>query len=269
MMVDKLEFEASAGNPCFFYLQARDLRVVVHGDNITGEGEEEELEWLEAELSVEWLIVREAMIGPEADDTKEATTLNRVMRFTSEGVELEGDIRHAEILIAEMGLTERGKGVSTPGSRETFKEAFENQVPLEQVGAKTAVRSSASRGIYYSYDRPDLSYSAKEAARGCETPTTFDAAKLKRQARYLKARPRLVQKFPWQAPATRLECKVDTDLAGSLGSVKSTNGGVILLGLSVLLWWATTQSLIADSSGVAEFYGSLKGAKELLGVTAS
>ncbi len=59
------------------------------------------------------------MIGPGNRQQKEAKILNRVIRFTNEGLEYEADPRHAEIIVNELGLR-NCKPVNSPGdSRDT------------------------------------------------------------------------------------------------------------------------------------------------------
>jgi hypothetical protein len=59
---------------------------------------------------------------------------------------------------------------------------------------------------------------------------------------------------------------VDTDFAGCLSTRKSTSGGLITIGDHVIKSWSNTQSVIALSSGEAEYYGMVKGASMALGV---
>ena len=59
---------------------------------------------------------------------------------------------------------------------------------------------------------------------------------------------------------------VDTDFAGCKRTRRSTNGGVILLGDHLVKNWATTQTVVAISSGEAEDYDMTKGACKGLGV---
>ena len=55
-------------------------------------------------------------LGPGARDAKEATVLNRVIRWTERGVEHEADPRQAEKFLEELDLAGEGvKGVVTPG----------------------------------------------------------------------------------------------------------------------------------------------------------
>ena len=47
-------------------------------------------------------------------------------------------------------------------------------------------------------DRPDIQYATKEVCRSMSSPTKGDKKKLKRLARYLVDKPRLVSKFDFQ-----------------------------------------------------------------------
>ena len=56
-------------------------------------------------------------------------------------------------------------------------------------------------------------------------PTQGDWCRLKRLARYLKGKPRVVHKFKWQNSMDRLLIFSDADWAGDKVSRKSTTGG--------------------------------------------
>ena len=58
---------------------------------------------------------------------------------------------------------------------------------------------------------------------------------------------------------------MDSDWAGCRKTRKSTNGGVLYFGETAVRGWATTQAVIALSSGEAEYYAALKGACAALG----
>ena len=60
----------------------------------------------------------------------------------------------------------------------------------------------------------------------------------------------------------------DTDYAGCLRTRKSTNGGLLCVGSHVVKGWSTTQSVVALSSGEAEYYGMVRGAATGLGMKA-
>ena len=59
---------------------------------------------------------------------------------------------------------------------------------------------------------------------------------------------------------------VDTDDAGCRDTRKSTSGGVILAGEHMIKGWSSTQSVIALSSGEAEYDGMVKGTSNAIGV---
>ena len=121
------------------------------------------------------------------------------------------------------------------------------------------------RASYLAQDRPDIQYAVKELARGMSSPTEADAQKLKRLGRYLLGKPRMVLNFNYQNHISFLDSRVDTDHAGCIKTRKSTNGGALMYGNHCLKSWSTTQSIIALSSGEAEYYGLVKGGSVLLG----
>ena len=55
---------------------------------------------------------------------------------------------------------------------------------------------------------------------------------------------------------------VDSDWAGRTRTRRSTNGGCILLNGACLKTWSTTQTVVARSSGEAEYNAAVKGAAE-------
>ena len=75
----------------------------MHGDDFLSTGTGPDLEWFRAILERSFKI-KTNVIGPGQEDDKELKILNRVVRFTGEGVEYEGDIRHAEIIVKQLGL---------------------------------------------------------------------------------------------------------------------------------------------------------------------
>ena len=151
--------------------------------------------------------------------------------------------------------------MSTPGVKETPPE---KEVLLSKSQA-SLYRSIVTRINYLAQDRSDLQFSGKELARQMQSPTEFDWQRLKRVGRYLVGRPRMELVFRWQKHVSHLNCYVDSDFAGCLRTRKSTNGGCLMHGSRCLKSWSSNQSVIATSSGEAEFYALVKGASELLG----
>ncbi len=53
-------------------------------------------------------------LGLEPEDTKEIRILNRTLRWTTRGLELEADGKHVQTVISETGLEAGLKGSETP-----------------------------------------------------------------------------------------------------------------------------------------------------------
>jgi hypothetical protein len=100
------------------------------------------------------------------------------------------------------------------------------------------------------------------------SPTVRGWANLKRVARYLKSHPAMTFEF-CEAEAVDVQMLTaysDSDWAGCKRSRRSTSGGMIVLGGSLLRSWSNRQATIALSSGEAEFHAAAKATAELLAV---
>ena len=104
------------------------------------------------------------MLSGEKDDVREVKILNKIIRWTDSGVELEADPRHAEIVIRELGLS--GAAASkVPGVKPP--KMSEDQDEPEELGREDAIKykAIAARLNYLAPDSFDIGYSTKEAAR--------------------------------------------------------------------------------------------------------
>ena len=115
-------------------------------------------------------------------------------------------------------------------------------------------------------DRSDVQYQVKELCRSMSDPDEADWLMMKRLARYLIGRSRVIVHFAYQDNHDVVDAWTDTDYAGCRISRKSTSGGVIMLGKHMVKSWSSTQANIALSSGEAEYYGLVKGASAAIGV---
>ena len=97
-------------------------------------------------------------------------------------------------------------------------------------------------------------------------PTQRDWDALKRFARYLLGASRVIQLFEYQSKVKGINVWTDTDYAGCSKTRKSTSGGIVMHGTHLLKSWSSTQSVVALSSGEAEYYGLVKGASIGLGI---
>ena len=148
----------------------------------------------------------------------EGRVLNRVLRATGNGWELEADQRHAE-LVQEALEVGQGKGVVTPGiddNPEDGAETLDAQKSHEY-------RSLTARLNYLAADRPDIQFAVKELCRSMSSPRELDWTRLVKVAKYLKTRPRLVMLYPWQQQGEPAVTHSDASWAGCKVSKKSTS----------------------------------------------
>lgn len=154
--------------PCLSVHPGRKLCCSVHGDDFTTAGPKAGLDWFEAELERRYELTRGGRLGPGPCDAKEATVLNRVVRWTPGGLENEADPRQGETLVEELGL-QRANSCATPGAKLT-KPHLEAEKELP-IGEHTAFRGMAARGNYLAADRPDVHFACKGMCRIMAKPT--------------------------------------------------------------------------------------------------
>jgi hypothetical protein len=257
----ELGFVQGMSSACVFVHRERGMVCTVHGDDFTTVAGKLSLDWFEDELKKHYELTVGPRLGPGDQDAKEATILNRVIRWTAAGMEYEADPRQAEKLIHECGM-EGSNSVSTPGLKETVAQVAEDA--LLEPRLNTAYRSSAARANYLAADRVDIQYASKEACRWMSAPTISGWTGLKRLTRYLCGLPRLVYLFPWQT-VDGIDVYVDTDWAGCARTRKSTSGGCVMLGGHMIKSWSSTQPGVTLSSGEAELCGVIRGSGMGLG----
>ena len=88
----------------------------------------------------------------------EGHVLNRVIRHTRDGYELEADLRHAELIIEQLEL-QSAKAVVTPGAdidvecKAWTDKPEEGELPASEC---TRYRAIAARCTYLQPERPDI-----------------------------------------------------------------------------------------------------------------
>ena len=75
-------------------LQEKGVRASIHGDDIKLVGKEEDVLEVEKDLQARWTQTRKVLMGPEDHRDKVVLDLNRIVTWTEEGMEIEGDPRH-------------------------------------------------------------------------------------------------------------------------------------------------------------------------------
>jgi hypothetical protein len=247
-----------------FFNAETGVRCVVHGDDFTFAGPEAGLMEIKGKMMEWWDIKVRGLLGNDAGDDKQATILGRRLTWTSTSINYEADPKHVKIVIEKLGLLPDSRHVDSPIEKEIVSD--EGEVKLKGTFV-TLYRQIAARLNYLASDRPDIQYAVKEACRGMACPLEKHWRILKRIGRYLINKPTLVIEFG-ECPEEEMRCVEgfsDTDWAGCKNTRKSTSGGILLFGGSVMKSWSKTQTVVATSSGEAEFYGLGKTAAEAIG----
>ena len=102
VLVEQLGFHQGLSSP--FLYEERGTAVSVHSDDFTATGPKNQLDWYEDELQKHYEVTIQPRVGPGKSDAKEALVLNRIPRWTKDGLECEADPRQSEKVLFEMDL---------------------------------------------------------------------------------------------------------------------------------------------------------------------
>ena len=245
-------------NPCLWKCSKRDIALLVHGDDLVFSGSQVEFDRLCEYLLSAWKLSVKGTIGP-AGSKGSLRILGRLLSYnksSSACYELEGDPRHAELLARLVS-----GGAVTPGVKLDNADV----TPLSEPD-HVVFRSSVMRAAYLSLDRPEIQFACVQLARAMSKPTKSDQTALFRLCKFLRDNPRVVQKFSHQKMPTVLHVECDSDFAGNVITRKSTSSFMSFLGNHCLGTSSKTQSVIALSSGEAEFYALGSAVSRALGL---
>jgi hypothetical protein len=264
-------FVQGVSAPTVFFHAEKMLECVVHGDDFTVLGFDEDLDDLTAAMKSWFEVKVRGRIGPDLNDGKEITILNRTVTWLDWGINIVADQKHAEKLIGFFDLEDGSTSVVSIGKKEVEDKASIDEGGEEAAEKLSGKEESVYRGLaatlnYLSPDRFDIQFGSKELCRDMANPTTASMRKMKRAARYLLGYPTLEIKFVEQYPQKGMRVYVDSDWAGCLVTRKSTSGGVAMHGAHCIKTWASTQKTRATSSAEAEFYAIVEGASRGLGL---
>ena len=267
--LEETGFKRGRSAPTVFFNEKTQVRGVVHGDDFTFLGYDEELDMVTKHMQEWYLLKVRARVGPDAMDSKEVIILNRKLEWKHDGITFEADDKHAKILCKELGLDAGSRGLDAPIVKET-KSDMDDEDMQELLGKEDATkfRALAARANYLAQDRMDIQYTTKEICRDMANPRKSSFGKLKRLARYLVEHPTMEMFYKEMnvEHANIIDVYSDSDWAGCLRTRRSTSGGVVTIAGGAIKTWSTTQSTVALSSGEAEYYALTKAAAEGLGV---
>ena len=223
----EIGFTRGSASGCLFHHPVRNVKCVVYGDDFTLVGACEDLEWFEREIQAKYAVTLRGRLGPAPEDDKEATLLNRVVRWTEDNdIELEADPRQAERFISQLNL-EGANPVTSPGVKMTSAE-IEDDLPIYDKRGRVYTGATA-RANYMGVDRPECQFATKETCRFMSAPTEMAYKALKRRGRFVAGKKRLVIKYAKQE-VQYLDIYSDSDWAGCPRTRRSTSGGCAMLG---------------------------------------
>ena len=84
------------------------------------------MDWFLKKIQVRFESKHRGRLGPNNEDQKEMRILNRIVTWTEEGIEYEGDQRHVEICMNSLGLDGSSKSVSTPIEKDRLANGEEH-----------------------------------------------------------------------------------------------------------------------------------------------
>jgi len=269
-----MEFTVGVFSVCAYYHKEKEATCIRHGDDFIVLATRDVQKWFHEEINkrMQGMVKHLGSLGPrkEFGDVQEIRCLNRIIRWVPANVlrtglahvEWEPDPRHVEILAHALFGKDKQKKISTPGE----KMPVSADTTALKDSERQLYRSNTMRMAYLAMDRPELQFSGKELARSMQQPTRWDMLQLQRAVRFLIGAPRLVQKFVAQEMPKKVSGFSDTDHAGCLKTRKSTSCSMMFLGKHMVKSSASTQGVIALSSGESEFYGGVKTASTGLGM---
>ena len=168
---------------------------MVHGDDFVAVGPDQHLQEARNTLESKYKL-KVQVLGREEGQSSELRILNKVVRVTSAGIELEADPRHAELIIWQLGLGD-ARIVTILGAKEEGRTQEDSEQKLKETDA-TRYGAIVARCNYLALDRPDIAFAVKELARQMSSPTQGGWTRLRRLGRYLVGKPRLQELYEWQ-----------------------------------------------------------------------
>ena len=115
--LEDMGFISGAGSPCCFWHEAKNISVVVHGDDFTAMGLNDDLDWYEKTLAENFELKIRGRLGEGCTGPQQIRILNRIVTLNASGLQYEADPRHVDLLVKSMGL-QTSNAVATPGQKD-------------------------------------------------------------------------------------------------------------------------------------------------------
>lgn len=262
----KLSMRRGLADPSLFYNEERTVLVSKHVDDGLIIGPGSEIDAILVQLGAYFLL----KVTEPLEQGRCEQYLGRLVTKVPGGFHICCRPTLIQRFLEITGMTNAAP-VATPGIKLEARVAGEKELDAQ---AASQYRAAAGLLLFISLERFDLAYATKECARGMTKPTVGDKTRIKRVARYLRSAGDMFQELTRRAcddngdGEDSLVAEVDSDWAADKIERKSTSAGVLFFNRIPVQTWSRTQEVIALSSGEAEAYALVSGAKELLGASA-
>ena len=126
---------------------------------------------------------------------------------------IEADPKHRDLVLRALALDDASNGLMSNG--EPQKDTKDDEGYFLDPCEATAYRAICARLNFLAQDSPELQFPAKELSRSTARPTVGSWARLKKTARFLVRRRRVVWSFGFQEEPTRLQVFTYSDGGGT------------------------------------------------------
>ena len=120
-VLEGMGFKAGLSNPCIFHHADRDISLVVHGDDFTALGNDDQLTWYEEELQKSFEVKLRGRLGEGCPGPQEIRILNRIVTIDEHGLQYEADPRHCDLLASSLSLSSSSHA-ATPGVKPVDRD---------------------------------------------------------------------------------------------------------------------------------------------------
>ena len=180
---------------------------------------------------------------------------------------LEADTKLVEEALESMKFHQSAKGVDSPPVMRNEEQTAQIEDSEKLTSAvSTLYRSLVMKLAYVTRDRIDIAEAVKCLTRHMKELRSGHMQELKRLGRYLVNNRRCMLTYARQTSEATLQVHVESDWAGDLLGRKSTTGVIVRRGKHLLRRMSCLQTLVALSSGEAEYCALFRGACTILGI---
>ena len=258
------ESSMKVGTACtdFFCSRDGDLKGLCHGDDFCVVARQKQLQTFGKVLDKRFEVKQNGHIGFGAKDKKELKILNRTIRIDvlNDEMTLEADTKLVEGALESMKLN-GAQGVDSTRVRRTEEQnSTDREFRETHVSGVDFVPQLVMKLAYVAQDRVDIVEAVKCLTRHMKEPRSGHMQELnKRLGRYLVKNRRCVLTYARHTSDATLQVHVDSDWAGDVLGRKSTTGVIVRRGKHLLRHMSCLQTLVALSSGEAEYYALIRG----------